>query len=73
MAVEIKKKEGESASSFIFRFNKKIQQSGLVKEVKKRQFHGRRVNARKRKLGALHRLAKKSEVAKLKKFGHKFR
>lgn len=71
MAIEIRKKEGESASSFIFRFNKKIQQSGLLREVRKRQFHDRKVNWRKRKLGALHRLQKKEEIAKLKRYGFK--
>ncbi|MEK7629832.1 MAG: 30S ribosomal protein S21 [Patescibacteria group bacterium] len=71
MALELKKKEGESVNSFLFRFNKKIQQSGLVREVKKRRFRARAINSQKRKLAALHRMSKKEEIVKLKRFGYK--
>ena len=64
--MELRRKEGESVSSFLYRFNKKIQQSGVLCEAKKRRFHGRPINRLKRKLSALHRenKAKEREVAK---------
>ncbi|MDI6734279.1 MAG: 30S ribosomal protein S21 [Patescibacteria group bacterium] len=70
MAIEIKKKEGENLNSYLYRFNKKVQQSGLVKEVRRRQFRNRSVNKNKRRLAALYRLDKKEEFGRLKKYGY---
>jgi len=67
--VVIKKKEGESASSLIFRFTKKVQQSGVLREAKGRRFSARKENKMKRRLSALHRLNKKNELEKAKKTG----
>ena len=36
--IEVKKKEGESNESLLRRFNRKVQQSGVLLTVKKRQF-----------------------------------
>lgn len=71
MPIEAKKREGENAGSLIYRFNRKIQQSGLVKEARKRVFTDRPENRRKRRAGALYKIAKNSEIAKVKKYGHK--
>ncbi|MEK7115229.1 MAG: 30S ribosomal protein S21 [Patescibacteria group bacterium] len=67
--MELKRKEGESVSSFLYRFNKKIQQSGVLREAKKRRFHGRPINRLKRKLSALHRETKNQEREVAKKLG----
>lgn len=67
--VEIKRKEGESMPAFLYRFNKKMQQSGVLREAKKRRFQGRPVNRLKRKLSALHREVKVLEREKAKKLG----
>lgn len=69
MATEIKKKEGESINTFLYRFNKKIQQSGVLKEAKKRRFHRRLTNRRQRRLSAVYRAQKQKEIEKLKKYG----
>lgn len=69
MAIEVKKRDGETPGSFLFRFNKKIQRSGLVKEMRKRQFTDRTANRRKRRLAALYRITKQEEIAKVKKYG----
>lgn len=69
MAITVKKKEGESVGSAIFRFTKKVQQSGVLLEVKRRRFTKRTPNARSLHLSALHRLGKKSEYEKMKKEG----
>lgn len=70
MTIEIKRRDGESVSAFLYRFNKKAQQSGLIKEVRARQFRTRAENKRKRRLGALYRREKVQEFARLKKYGH---
>lgn len=67
--MEIKRKEGESAPSVIYRFNKRVQQSGLVKEVKNRRFTDRNINKNSRRNSALYRSDKAIEVKKLRKLG----
>ncbi len=69
MPITIKKKETESAGSLIFSFTKKVQQSGVLMEAKKRRFKKREPNYRSRHLSALHRLAKKAEYDAKKKEG----
>ncbi len=67
--IEIKRKEGESVNAFLYRFTKKIQRSGVIKQAKKGRFHNRIQNTRARKESALYRLNKKIETEKLKKLG----
>ena len=69
MSVEVRKKEGESASSLLYRFTKKVQQSGVLKEAKKRRFHKRAVSGLKRTLSALNRVEKKVEMDRMRKLG----
>lgn len=69
MAIDVRKKEGESASAFLFRFNKKVQQSGLVREVRSRQTRARAENRRTRRLAALYRAKKHGELADAKRYG----
>ena len=71
MPLEVKKKEGESVGSFLYRFNKKVRQSGVVKEVKKRRFRSRAKNKQKRRLGALYRLRKQEEFSRARKLGYR--
>lgn len=67
--VEIRKKEGESASGMIYRFTKKMQQSGVIREAKRRRFYARTESRLKRKLSALHRVSKREEMVRQKKLG----
>ncbi|MFA6135987.1 MAG: 30S ribosomal protein S21 [Candidatus Paceibacterota bacterium] len=67
--IEVKKKEGESVNAFIFRFTKKIQQSGVLKESKRRRFKSRKPNKRAVKVSAIYRSVRKVEVDKLRKLG----
>jgi ribosomal protein S21 len=69
MPIRVKKREGESVNTLIYRFNKRVQQSGLVREVRKRQFRKRAVNRRKRKDSALYRMGKQEAIARDRKFG----
>jgi ribosomal protein S21 len=67
--IEIKRKEGESPNAFLYRFTKKVQQSGVLKEAKKKRFHSREQNKQARKQSALYRSARKAEILKEKKAG----
>lgn len=67
--ITVRKKEGESPSVLFFRFSKKIKQSGVLKEAKKRRFHHRSVNRRKRRLSAQHRDARRATIARERKLG----
>jgi ribosomal protein S21 len=53
----------------MFRFNKRMKQSGVVKEVRKRRFTDRPVSKLKRKQSAIHREDMKKEFLKKKKMG----
>ena len=68
-AVEVKKRGGESGSALLYRFSKKVRQSGVITEFRKRKFHARASGKSKRRLSALHRETKKVEVKRLKKLG----
>lgn len=67
--IEIRKKEGESPASHLFRFTKKVQQSGVLKEAKKRKFRKRPANKRQRRLSALYKEVKAREIKKARKMG----
>ena len=67
--IEIKRKEGESPNAFLYRFTKKVQQSGVLKESKKKRFHTRPENKHARKQSAIYRSVKKVEITRLKKIG----
>ncbi len=67
--IQISRKEGESASSLIYRFTKKVQQSGVLREAKKRRFFSRTESKLKRKRSALHRATKREELSVQKKWG----
>ena len=69
MAVEVRKREGESPNSILFSFTKKVKRSGILKEARARKFHKRPVSRIKRKLSAIHRDVKRAEVERMKKLG----
>ncbi len=67
--IAMKRKEGESANSLMYRFNKKVQQSGLVREVRRRQFRSRPQNKGQRRTSALYRADRREAFEKLKRHG----
>lgn len=69
MGIIVKKKEGESPNSLVFRFTKKVQQSGVLREVKNRRFTKRGVSKPKRRASALHNRERKIAIEKAKKLG----
>jgi len=69
MPIEVKKKSGESASSLLYNFTKRIKRSGVLKEARKRRFHKRRVSRLKRRFSAIHRENKRKEINEARKLG----
>lgn len=69
MGVIVRKGENEPAASLIYRFNKRIKQSGVLREAKKKRFTKRTQNKRKRHLSALYKMSKTKEVEKARKMG----
>ena len=67
--LSVRKRENESATSLMYRFNKRMKQSGVVKEVRKRRFTDRPISKLKRKLSATHREEMKKEFLQKKKMG----
>lgn len=69
--MRIKKRENESSGSLLFRFNKRIKQSGLLKEARKRRFKDRPTTKQARLNSAIHREEKKKEHIRRRKMGIK--
>jgi ribosomal protein S21 len=67
--MEVRRKEGESPTSLMYRFSKKVQQSGILKEVRKRRFKGRTANRTKRRMLALKRETKRVEISRKRRLG----
>ena len=67
--MQIKRKENESINSFLRRFSKRIYQSGILKEVKKKKFKRRKPSLRARKISALYKVKKQKEMSKAQKMG----
>lgn len=65
--MEMKRREGESASAFLYRFTKKVRQSGILLESKKRRFRTRPASKLKKRLSALYRAEKTKEALRARK------
>jgi ribosomal protein S21 len=69
MAIEVRKKEGESGNSVLYSFTRKVKRSGIMKEVRKRKYHTRTTSRIKRRSSAIHREEKKADIERQKKLG----
>lgn len=69
MALEIKRKEKESVQSFIGRFSKAIQQSGILIRAREKMFRDRVKSENLKREAALRREELKKVYEKLKKLG----
>jgi ribosomal protein S21 len=67
--MELKRREGEPVSTFLHRFTKKVRQSGILVEAKKRRFQTRKSSKSKKRISAIYREAKRKEVERMKKMG----
>jgi len=67
--VEVKKKDGESVESLIRRFNKRVQQSGILIQAKKGRFFETPKNKRAMRVDAQRRSEIREEKELLRKQG----
>ncbi len=69
MAIVVRKKEDENVNTLIYRFNKKVMQSGILKEARKRLYKDRNINKRRKRISAIYRYNKTKEIERKKKLG----
>jgi len=69
MALEIKKHSNEPSPSLVRRFTQRLRQSGILREVLKKQFKKRKKSWQLKKRAALRRLELKGKYEKMKKMG----
>ena len=67
--IQVKKKEKETAESLIRRFSRRVQQSGVLKQVRKQRFHQEEKSRDKRRSEALYKVKIRKEISRLKKLG----
>lgn len=67
--VEVKRRENESVGSLLRRFTRKIQRSGILIEVRGKQYKERSKSEYKKKREALRRIAWQKDMAHLRKLG----
>ena len=69
MAIEVKKKTGETTRSLLRRFSRRIQQSGVLIRARKSRFLEKDKSKSERKNSALRRVKMIDEKEKLRKMG----
>ncbi len=69
MALEVKKQEKETSQALIYRFQKSVQQSGILFRARKAQFRQRKKSHEMKKRAALRKKQLEEEYKKLKKLG----
>lgn len=67
--IQVKRKERETAESLIRRFSRRVQQSGVLKQVRKLRFRAEEQSREKRRAGALYKVKIRKEISRLKKLG----
>jgi ribosomal protein S21 len=69
VVVEVRKNPNENNSSVLRRFSRRIQESGIIRQVKANRYNVRKESKLKVKKGALKRMSRRVEIEKLKKLG----
>ncbi len=67
MSLEIKKKQRENAQAMMRRFQKAVQQSGILLEMRRRQFVKRQKSRNMQKASALRKMETKKKYDLIKK------
>lgn len=71
VVVEIKKNNNENNASVLRRFSRKVQEGGIIQKVKSKRYNERKESKLKTKKSTLKRIARRTEVEKLRKLGKK--
>lgn len=69
VVIKVEKNPNENNASVLRRFTRKIQESGIIRHVKKNRYNQRQESKLKLKRGALKRMSRRKEIEKLKKQG----
>jgi len=69
VAIEVKKKEGETTRSLLRRFSRRIQQSGILIRARRARFREKEKTKREKRASALRRIKIVREKEKLRKMG----
>ncbi len=67
--IQVKKKEKETPESLIRRFTRRVQQSGVLRKVRKQRFHQPVKSKNKRREEALYKVDIRKEINRMKKLG----
>ena len=67
MALEVRKKDRETSQNLVHRFTKVVRQSGILLEIRSKQFNKRPKSALAKKRSALRRVELKAEKKRLDK------
>lgn len=67
--VKVEKNPNENNGSVLRRFSRKIQESGIIRNVKSNRYNVRKESKLKMKKSALKRMGRRKEIEKLKKLG----
>ncbi|MBT5338381.1 hypothetical protein HN858_00385 [Candidatus Falkowbacteria bacterium] len=69
MAIEVKRKKGETFEAFVRRFNRRLMQSGVVLEFKKRLYNRKDMSRNLQKADKISRKEYREKKEYLKKIG----
>lgn len=67
--IQVVKNPNENNSSILRRFSRRIQESGIIRQVKKNRYNQRAESKLKLKMSALKRMDRRKEIERLKKLG----
>jgi ribosomal protein S21 len=67
--IQVKRKERETAESLIRRFSRRVQQSGVLRRVRKLRFRQEEQSRDVRRSEALYKVKIRKEIDRLKKLG----
>jgi len=67
--VEVKRKKGETFDSLLRRFQRRVQQGGVMLDVRRKRFHSHEPSKNRMRDSALRRVSKRTEYDYLAKTG----
>jgi len=67
--VEVRRKEKETFGALLRRFTRRVQLSGVLKDARKTRFYNKPLTRLQKRSGALRRISRRAERARLEKLG----
>lgn len=69
VVIQVTKNPNENNASILRRFSRRIQESGIIRNVKKNRYNTRQESKLKLKRSALKKMDRRKEIERLKKLG----